>query len=154
MGGDTGRDTDLDTDLGALRRLLDIEEITQLKARYFRTMDRKDWPAWAEVFATDAVMEVPEAEVVLHGRDAIAETIAGMLAQATTVHHGHMPEIELTGPDTARGIWAMFDYVEWVPGAGFGSGQGYGHYHDDYTREDGQWRIARTKLIRLRVDKR
>jgi hypothetical protein len=151
-GSDTGSDPGSGTATDLLRRLLDIEEITLLKARYFRTMDRKDWAAWADVFAKDAVMEVPEADMVLHGRDVIAQTIGGMLAEATTVHHGHMPEIELTGADTAQGIWAMFDYVEWPAGSGFGSGKGYGHYHEDYVREDGVWRIARTKLVRLRVD--
>ena len=30
--------------------------------------------------------------------------------------------------------------------------QGFGHYHEDYRKEDGQWRIARLKLTRLRVD--
>ena len=30
--------------------------------------------------------------------------------------------------------------------------QGYGHYREEYKREDGEWRIARTRLERLRVD--
>ena len=30
-----------------------------------------------------------------------------LLASAVTVHHGHMPEIALLGPDRATGIWAM-----------------------------------------------
>jgi len=29
---------------------------------------------------------------------------------------------------------------------------GYGHYHDEYRKVDGAWRIASSKLIRLRVD--
>ena len=44
-----------------LRRLLDIEEIKRLKARYFRTLDHKDWDGFGRVFARDAVLEVPEA---------------------------------------------------------------------------------------------
>lgn len=39
----------------------------------------------------------------------------GTYQTSRTVHHGHMPEIDITGPDTARGTWAMFDYVEWPP---------------------------------------
>ena len=31
----------------------------------------------------------------------------------TTVHYGFMPDIELTGPDTARGVWSLHDYLEW-----------------------------------------
>ena len=30
--------------------------------------------------------------------------------------------------------------------------QGYGHYREEYKREDGEWRIARIRLERLRVD--
>ncbi|MBK6739384.1 MAG: nuclear transport factor 2 family protein [Haliea sp.] len=35
----------------------DIEAIKQLKARYFRTMDTKDWPAMRQVFCDDVVMD-------------------------------------------------------------------------------------------------
>lgn len=132
----------------------DIEAIKRVKARYFRCLDTRDWEGWGRVFAADAVLEVPEADVVEHGRDAIVASVSAALTGATTVHHGHMPEIELTGPDTARGIWAMFDYVEWPPsdsGERIGL-RGYGHYHEEYVREDGEWRIARTRLVRLRVD--
>ena len=137
-----------------LQRLLDIEAIKALKARYFRLMDTKQWDAWGQVFATDVRMEVPEASLELDGRAAIVEKVSASLAGTTTTHHGHMPEIELTGPDTARGIWAMFDYVEW-PSAEGGDRvglKGYGHYLEEYVRQDGQWRIARIRLERLRID--
>ena len=135
-------------------RLLAIEAIKQLKARYFRTMDTKDWEGFANVFARDALIEVPEADARREGRAEIAAFVSGSLVGATTTHHGHMPEIELVDDEHARGVWAMFDYVEWPPqddGTRIGL-QGYGHYHEEYVREDGEWRIARTKLVRLRVD--
>jgi hypothetical protein len=100
------------------------------------------------------VLEVPEADVTQRGRAAIVEFVSGALTGARTVHQGHTPEIEVTGPDSARGTWAMFDYVEW-PAAGGGDRlglQGYGHYTEEYTREEGQWRISRSRLERLRVD--
>lgn len=137
-----------------LRRLLDVEEIRRLKARYFRTMDQRDWDGFGRVFARDAVLEVPEASMVVNGREAIVAAVSGALVGTRTVHHGHMPEIEITGPDTAKGTWAMSDYVEFPPaasGARVGL-RGYGHYLEDYVREDGEWRIARTHLARLRVD--
>ena len=109
---------------------------------------------FGKVFAREAVLEVPEAAIVERGRDAIVASISGFLTGTRTVHHGHMPEIELTGPDTAHGTWAMFDYVEFPQSE---SGDrvgltGYGHYHGEYIREEGEWRIARTRLVRLRVD--
>jgi len=137
-----------------LQRLLDIEEIKQLKARYFRLMDTKCWEDWGFVFAKDAVMEVPEANVVNNGRAEIVQQVSSVLEGVRTVHHGHMPEIEITGPDTARGTWAMFDYVEWPPSDSRGRVglQGFGHYREEYVREDGQWRIRHLRLERLRVD--
>jgi hypothetical protein len=137
-----------------LQQLLDIEEIKQLKARYFRMLDRKDWDGFGLVFTRDAVLEVPEVDMIVHGRDAIVASVREALTGARTVHHGHMPEISLTGNDIATGTWAMFDYVEWPgPGSGEPVGlQGYGHYVEEYVREDGHWRIARSRLERLRVD--
>jgi hypothetical protein len=143
------------TDLQAqIDRLVAIEEIHQLKARYFRFMDTKRWDDWGQVFATDCVMEVPEADMVNNGRAEIVTNVSTALTGATTTHHGHMPEIEITGEGTAKGTWAMFDYVQWKDDEGhttFGL-QGYGHYLEEYVVEDGAWRIARTRLERLRVD--
>jgi hypothetical protein len=132
----------------------DIEAIRRLKARYFRHLDRKEWDDWGQVFAEDALLEVPEGDVVEHGRAAIVAAVSAALEGTTTVHHGHMPEIELTGDGTAKGIWAMFDYVEWPPGEdGSRIGlQGYGHYLEEYVVEDGQWRISKSRLERLRAD--
>ena len=137
-----------------VQRLLDIEAIKGLKARYFRHMDKKDWDAWGKVFAEDAVLEVPEVDMVQTGREAIVASVSGALVGAQTVHHGHMPEIELTGPDTATGIWAMADYVEWPQAEGEDRVglMGYGHYIEEYVRVDGEWHVARSRLDRLRVD--
>ena len=48
----------------------------------------------------------------------------------------------------------MFDYVEFPAGPdGARVGlQGYGHYTEEYVREDGEWRIKSTLLTRLRID--
>ena len=134
--------------------LVAIEEIRQLKARYFRLMDTKRWDEWAEVFTTDARMEIPESGTVLEGRDEIVARVASIIGPAVTVHHGHTPEIEVLGADAARGTWAMADLVTWTSAAGEPRGfQGYGHYHETYRREDGRWRIASTRLERLRKDR-
>ena len=138
------------------RYLLEIEAIKQLKARYFRLMDTKDWKGFRAVFAPDAEMDVTDDAGAELGRVSggieIAESIERAVGTARTVHHGHMPEIELTGPDSARGIWAMFDYVEW-PSDGDRTGlRGYGHYTETYQKINGAWRIASMKLTRLRRD--
>ena len=134
----------------ALQRLVDIEEIQQLKARYFRLMDTKDWAAFGALFTPDAVMDTDG--FVHHGPGAILEFLPKILDGVVTTHHGHMPEITITGPDTATGIWAMFDYLTF-PGDGPPKGlRGHGHYHEQYRRVDGVWRIQHLVLTRLRVD--
>jgi hypothetical protein len=71
-----------------------------------------------------------------------------VLRDATTVHHGHMPEIAAHRPDTATGIWAMYDFVD-MPQLVL---HGWGHYHEEYAQQGGAWRIRRSRLTRLRLD--
>ena len=139
--------------LDPVARLVAIEEIKNLKARYFRFLDTKQWEEWGSVFADDVVMEIPEADAVMRGRADVVKYVSAALERSTSVHHGHMPEIEITGVDTARGVWAMSDYVEWSKKDGTAAGlRGYGHYLEGYVRENGEWRIAELRLERLRID--
>jgi uncharacterized protein (TIGR02246 family) len=131
--------------------LVDIEEIKQLKARYFRLMDTGQWEAWAEVFAEDASLRWgPEEGAIVHGRDRIVKSVRRILKDAVTVHHGHMPEIEILSSDRARGIWSMFDHVD-TPEFEL---RGFGHYEEEYVKRDGRWVIHRLVLTRLREDRR
>jgi len=131
----------------AVQRLLDRVEIEQLKARYFRCVDLRLWDELAGVFTEDAEMHV--AETHTRGRDAIVELIRGALDGVRTVHHGHMPEIDFPADDRATGIWAMFDVAEREGGP---VRVGFGHYHEEYVRDAGTWRIAAVRLERLRLD--
>lgn len=139
----------------------DIEAIKQLKARYFRMMDTKQWDDFAMVFTEDAVMDmsgelerngVDGAAGIVAGRENIADFVKGAVDAAITAHHGHMPEINLTSDSAAEGIWAMYDYVNFGEDSAIGGLQGFGHYHETYEKEnDGQWRIKTIKLVRLHV---
>jgi hypothetical protein len=137
----------------ACERLSDIEQIKQLKARYFRALDLKDYPLLAQVVARDAVFGQGDQQVA--GRDRIVEYIRQRGETARTVHHGHNPEIELfdDGPERASGTWAMSDYFIENPGEELPRGfHGYGHYHETYVFEDGAWRIATMVLTRIKID--
>ena len=63
----TARDQTAD-DPAAAQSLVAVEEIKQLKARYFRFMDTKRWDEWADLFAEDAVLEWPLAPAWLPRR--------------------------------------------------------------------------------------
>jgi hypothetical protein len=138
-----------------------IEAIKALKARYFRAMDTKDWPAFEAVFTADATMDVSgelgggdDDAGIIRGNAAIRAFVQGAVDDVTTVHHGHMPEIEITSPTTARGIWAMQDFLQMPEGSPLGmkSMVGWGHYHETYELVDGEWKIKTLVLTRLRRD--
>ena len=134
--------------------LSDIEEIKQLKSRYFYHLDHKEWDAWRDsVFCPDASMHVPEARLDLQGIDNIVACLKTLLGGVVTVHHGHMPLIQILSPTTASGIWAMEDLLVWPkghrPDGVEGRVHGYGHYHETYSREPAGWRIKTLRLSRL-----
>jgi hypothetical protein len=144
-----------------IERLLAIEEIRQLKARYFRSIDTKEFDTLRTVFAPDAVFDFREAlrdpvagtpdGIVEHkpvaGLENIVAYIRGALATAQSAHHGHTPEIEILSDTTARGIHPMEDTV--MNGTFFF--RGYGHYRETYQKIDGAWRIKTSQLTRLMV---
>jgi hypothetical protein len=134
------------------QQLWDIEQIKQLKARYFRLIDTKDWDAWRDLFTEDCVHHLPaELNAPPQTNAEYLELVPRQLAAAFTTHHGHMPEITLLGPAEASGVWAMFDYVLY-PDRPTGI-KGYGHYHETYRKcDDGKWRISSKRNQRLRVD--
>jgi uncharacterized protein (TIGR02246 family) len=129
----------------------DVEAIKQLKARYFRTLDTKDWAAMRAVFTDDVVMDTTASPggTVVTGADEFMVFLLNVIGDVITVHQGHTPEIELTSATTATGIWAMEDMLRWPDGREM---HGYGHYHETYERVDGAWRIKTSTLTRLRVD--
>jgi hypothetical protein len=133
-------------------RILEIEALKQLKARYCRLLDAKDWTAWREIFTDDFVSDTSEAGGKrIAGVDPFIDFVRATLGAAskTTVHQVHAPELELISETAARGVWALNDVVRLLPGLTL---HGYGHYHETYEKNGGQWRIKSSKLTRLRED--
>lgn len=150
--------------LDPVQALLAIEEIKQLRSRYFEVLDVKDWPGYASLFTKDAVLDfheeiqhqvrdpaaraaLPEGAFVFRGGQAAAETFSGTLANCVTVHNGHDHQVTLTGPDTATGLCAMWDCLDY----GDELFQGYGHYRERYRKVDGRWLFEYLQLTRVRT---
>jgi uncharacterized protein (TIGR02246 family) len=131
----------------------DVEAIKQLKARYFRLIDTKDWAGLRDVFTDDVHVDVTaDGGGTYDGADAFLAMLEPTLRDVVSVHHGHMPEIELTSPTTATGIWAMEDVLRFDTKRGRSELHGWGHYDETYERTDGTWRIRSLRLTRLRLD--
>ena len=142
-----------------VQALVEIESIKQLKARYQRAVDTKDWSLLRSTFAPDAVSEYSGGKYCFQGRDAIMEFLEGSLGdhRIASMHHAHTPEIEVTGETTARGIWYLEDFVinesAGTPHMEGGSVlHGTGIYSDEYVKIDGEWKIARTGYERIFED--
>jgi hypothetical protein len=145
-------------DAGLAQQLMDVEQIKQLKARYCRFVDTKQWQRLRTLFTEDARFEGLGSAPSGADVDGFVEGISTRLHDAISIHHCHMPEIVFTGPATARGVWAMMDYLEWPAGAspreapGHRGFSGFGHYEEEYRKDGAEWKIAFLRLTRLRID--
>jgi hypothetical protein len=146
-----------------LQRLLAVEEIRKLKARFFRCLDTKDWDALSSVLSPDmefnltAVNSVrdpeqgtwnpPLTEKIYRGRDTVLELIRGALEKIYAVHSAYLPEIDILSDKTARGVWAMEDML--LTSSHQLVLHGYGYHHDTYERIDRTWLIKSTRITRV-----
>jgi hypothetical protein len=126
-------------------------EICNLKARQLRLVDTKEWAAYAAMLTEDFVLDISQAGKVpvIRGRDAAVRQIQLSTADATTVHHAHLPEFELKG-DEVRVTWAMHDRV--VRGPGQPSFTLFGYHHDRWVRHNGEWKLAELRTTTLHLD--
>jgi hypothetical protein len=120
----------------------DIEAIKRVQGLYCRAADTKDWdllrPTVTDGFSCDTGSQGRGATI---GIDAFIERIEQM--PAVTAHHAVLPEIELTSPTTASGVWAVHNFARMPDGT---TVDGYGHYFNSYEKIDGSWRLSVLKL--------
>jgi hypothetical protein len=148
-------------DIDPLRRLIAIDEIKRMKARYFRLVDDKQWTDLRELLTDNARFEFPGLGS-FDDPDSCIEGIRSALTGTLTVHHGHTPEIDVTGHDTATGVWLLADHVireegstgivpgypeEFRPGH-----RGYGRYYETYRHQFDGWRIASLRFQRILIE--
>lgn len=131
-------------DANTLGELYDIE---RLKYKYLRCVDLKLWDELAECFTDDATASYAGGNLRFEGRDAILDFLRTALASQLTSHKCHHPEIDLLGPDQARGVWALEDVVIDAK-AGY-TIRGAAYYTDDYVKQDGRWLIRHTGYKRV-----
>ena len=137
-----------------LQQMLDYKEIIELKARFGRLADVKDWEGFTEVFSADATFDLGAGQI-MHGGATYADACRVMLEGATSLHRFSMPEITFVGPTEATGIWVLHDYNEWPPHPETGERCGYnghGREYETYRKIDGAWKITAWRLRYDRLD--
>ena len=134
----------------SLQQLSDFEDIRTLKHRYFRGIDTADIELLKSLFTEDIEVDYRGGSyrARISGRDNMLEFLANSFnANALAMHHGHMPEITLTGGDTAEGIWYLEDLF--IARDVRLKTMGTALYSDIYRREKGRWKIARSEYDRV-----
>jgi hypothetical protein len=118
----------------------DLEQIRQLKYRYLRTLDTKQWDEFEDCFVADATADY--AGLVFDDRAALVDYMRANLGPGiVTMHQVHHPEITVDG-DAGTARWYLHDQVISVEhrfrleGAAF--------YEDRYVRTPAGWKVSHT----------
>jgi hypothetical protein len=141
--------------------LIAIEEIKQLKARYWRAVDTKDFQLLRSVFSDNGVVDFRDAMLarddtkLWHDPDKFCEDTGLATRGVITIHHGFPPEISVTSEQEAEGVWPFEDLV-WVkepnPLLPFKRLRGYGYYREKYRKTTAGWKILSTYISRLHME--
>lgn len=140
-----------------LQRLLDMESIKLLKSRYCRYIDTKQWDLLPLLFSDDVRFDGFASAPTGSTGAQFVKGVSSRLNGAFTMHHCHTPDIVFLDEDTARGVWAMADYMEWPNPVGLADAPkargmyGFGHYEEEYRRISGVWKMSKLRLRRMRL---
>ncbi len=124
--------------------LREIEAIKRLKYKYFRCLDWHLWDELGECFVAEATSSYGDGKFSFQGREAILKFLVEAMGRPTALsaHHGHHPEIDLTGPTSAVGVWSLEDtFIDLDAGI---TVRGAAFYRDEYVKADGRWKIKHT----------
>jgi hypothetical protein len=124
--------------------LVDIELIKRLKYRYLRYLGQKLFDEMREVFTPDATARYSGGHYSYDGVEDIITFLKESMGSEgfLSSHRCHHPEIDIVGPDSATGVWALEDTVI-IEDLGI-SLRGAAFYSDEYVRTADGWRISHT----------
>lgn len=118
----------------------DITAIAQLKYRYLRALDTKQWDDFEACFLPEATGDYNG--LVFDDRAALVDYMRANLGEGMlTLHQAHHPVITVDG-DAATGSWYLQDKV--IVEAFKFMLEGAAFYDDRYERTADGWRIAHT----------
>lgn len=130
-----------------LRVLEDIEAIRALKARYLACCDAKD-PAGMRACFADGAVHIDFGVIGVFDRaDALVEvyTRAACHEHMVEMHHGANPQIEILDESRACASWSL--QYGLIDTQAQRLTQLAGWYEDEYRKQDGSWKITRTRFV-------
>jgi uncharacterized protein (TIGR02246 family) len=132
-----------------LRLMEDKEDIRDLLVSYGRDFDKRDFAAYASLFAKDGVwMGGAQGTQAYAGPEAIRAFVSKTFPMSSfpgSFHIMSSPEIHIDGPDTAH-AWSRWTYVviglhgEPAPFAA-------GYYEDSLVKEGGIWKFKMRQVL-------
>lgn len=142
-----------------VQQLIEFRAIEHLKYRYIRGLDTHDWDLLESCFVEDAFAWYSGGDFTHSGRDQIVGFLKELIPPAFVSSHIVVhPELELTGPHTAKGTWRLQDIVYFnAPNPAFAHGKieggeemtGAGYYYEDYRKDAGDWKISSIGYVRI-----
>lgn len=134
--------------MNPVEKLLAIEEIKSLKARYFRLLHARNWTQWGDLFTRTGEFSFDDGDSGTQETSSeFVKAVRRLMDKTPHIHDAHMPEIEVTEPNRATGIWPISESLDYRNRCV----QGHGEYVEEYEKgSDGTWKIRKLKLIRHR----
>jgi hypothetical protein len=130
--------------------LEDIELIKRLKYAYCRCIDMANIAELKTLFAEDASIRYVGGSYLFEaqGRDKICEAIGYAFHQeAIAFHHVNHPEIDVTSPTEATGIWYLKDWFLDLRRKVITDGSAL--YRDRYVKRGDRWLIQHASYERI-----
>ncbi|HEY4333020.1 MAG TPA: nuclear transport factor 2 family protein [Ilumatobacteraceae bacterium] len=128
-----------------LKRLEDLQEITQLLVDYGELLDLRDLDGFAALWAEDAEFVMSTGRSAM-GRAAIREMLAAVMARspAAAMHIETNPRIHLDGDAATSTIMYAAAFTQ---SDGLARVTMLGHHHDDLVRTPDGWKIKRRRNV-------
>lgn len=130
-------------------KLTIISEIMNLKARYCRLVDIKDWAGFEALFVEDATFETPATGgAPIGGRSEIVGLIRNAIGAGRSLHLAYLPEIEVVDASTVKAIWGLESVLASRVPPGAVPQRDHAFTHDTYVRRGNSWLVQSVKVER------
>lgn len=136
--------------LARLQKLEDIEEIRNVKHKYFRAIDTADLELLRSILSEDFSADYKGGEYhwEIKGKATFVDEISKSFnSESVGCHNGHHPEITILSPTKAEGLWYLTDYYLNLRTRRITIGSAL--YKDTYEKVKGQWLIKEATYERI-----